>query len=101
MAAAPLLEEIAAILARRCKVVWQLYMSEWGYWWDYTEMQSARIESAWQAQHVRVEVGHDGYDDFWIINLVVLTQVRTNGPNNTARPRPVRRLLVTHVVRCH
>ena len=72
-------------------------MHEWGYWWDYTEMQSARIESAWQADHARVEVGYDGCEDHWTVNLVALTQVRTNAPNNPRPvPRPVRRVVVTH-----
>ena len=95
-AAAPLLEEIAAILAGRCKVVWQLWMSECGYWWDYTDMQSARIETAWQADYTRVEVGHDGREDCWTVNFVAMTQVRTNDSNNTGNPRPVRRVYVTH-----
>ena len=95
-AADPQPEEVAALLAGRCKVVWQVYMHEYEYWWDYTDMQSARIESAWLADFARVEVGHDGGEDYWTVNLVALTQTRTNDINHTGIPRPVRRVLVTH-----
>ena len=87
------LEDVsAARLAQVYKVVWQVFLSDYGMWMDYGPSHMSRIERAWQADCSSLQLGDAEYDDLWTINLVSLHQVN----NWSETRRPVRRVLVTN-----